>query len=54
MLAESAGELRNLRGTGHGKDARTPKPEPIYATLAVNAAATISLFLVQIYERNKH
>lgn len=48
-LVQSIGELRNLHGTGHGKDARTAASDPRYASLTVNAAATITLFLVQAH-----
>lgn len=46
-LAQCAAELRNESGTGHGKDARTPTPDPTTAALAVNSATTIVLFLFQ-------
>jgi hypothetical protein len=48
-LVQSAAELRNLHGTGHGKDARTALSSSKYATLAVNSAATIAMFLLQAY-----
>lgn len=52
-LASCIAELRNLHGTGHGKDLRTVTVEPRYAALAVNAAATLGLFLYQSYEKIK-
>lgn len=48
-LVLSTAELRNLRGTGHGKHGRTVASDSRYAALAVNAAATVTLFLVQAH-----
>jgi hypothetical protein len=50
-LASCIAELRNLHGTGHGKDVRIVTVEPRYAALTVNAAATLGLFLYQSYEK---
>ena len=50
-LTQSLAELRNLGGTGHGKiDCITL--ELMHATLAVNAASTIALFLYHSHEQN--
>ncbi len=48
-LVQSTAELRNLHGTGHGKHGRTAASDSRYASLAVNAAATVTLFLVQAH-----
>ena len=48
-LVQSTAELRNLHGTGHGKDGRTAASDSRYASLAVNGAATVTLFLVQVH-----
>ena len=59
MLGSMAGiiygvtEFRNAYGTGHGKEIKAIPPDPIYAALVVNAAATISLFFYQLYEKEK-
>jgi hypothetical protein len=50
-LARCLAELRNLHGTGHGKDIHTVTLEPRHAALAVNAATTIVLFLYQSDEK---
>lgn len=51
-LAGCLAELRNLHGTGHGKDMHAVTLEPRHAALAVNAATTIVLFLYQSNEKN--
>jgi len=51
-LARCLAELRNLHGTGHGKDIHAVTLEPRHAALAVNAATTIVLFLYQSNEKN--
>lgn len=50
QLAQGAAELRNLYGTGHGKEASTPSPLPHHAKLAVHAASTLSVFLFETLE----
>ncbi len=52
-LVQTAGELRNLHGTGHGKDGKKEPTPPEYAALAVNSASTIALFLYRLHERRK-
>jgi len=47
QLAQGAAELRNLYGTGHGKDALAPSPPPHHARLAVGAASTLVVFLFE-------
>lgn len=49
-LAQGAAHLRNLYGTGHGKDASTPSPAPHHARLAVGAASTFAVFLFDIHQ----
>lgn len=50
-LTQSIAELRNLHGTGHGKDAGKNILEQRYAVLAVNAATTLAFFLYQSHEK---
>jgi hypothetical protein len=50
QLAQGAAELRNLFGTGHGKDAATPPPLPHHARLAVGAASTLAVFLFEQHQ----
>lgn len=49
QLAQGAAELRNLYGTGHGKDAASPIPPPHHARLAVGAASTLVVFLFETH-----
>jgi hypothetical protein len=49
-LTQCIAELRNLYGTGHGKDVKTVIVKPKYAALVVNAATTLALFLYQSHE----
>ena len=44
-VSDSLAELRNLYGTGHGKDASTVGLEIRHARLAVGAATTLAVFL---------
>jgi len=48
-VAQGAAELRNIYGTGHGKDAATPPPPPHHARLAVGAASTLVVFLFETH-----
>lgn len=47
---QSLAELRNLYGTGHGKDGRTKGLAPRHAKLAVGAAATLVGFLFETHK----
>ena len=42
-------ELRNLYGTGHGRDGRFIGLKPRHAKLAVGAAATLGTFLLETH-----
>lgn len=44
-VSDGLAELRNLHGTGHGKDASTVGLEIRHARLAVGAATTLAVFL---------
>lgn len=50
-LTQCIAELRNLYGTGHGKGVSSINLEPRHATLAVNSATTLALFLYHSYEK---
>ena len=50
-ITQCIAELRNLYGTGHGKDADAVILELRHAALTVNAATTLALFLYQSYEK---
>ena len=49
QVANGAAELRNLFGTGHGKNADHPAPSPRLARLAVGAASTLVVFLFETH-----
>jgi hypothetical protein len=48
-IAQGIAELRNLYGTGHGKEAGAKGLGPRHAKLAVGAAATLAVFLVETH-----
>jgi len=50
QVASGAAELRNLYGTGHGKDAVQPSPPAHHARLAVGAASTLVVFLFETHQ----
>ena len=49
QIAQGMAELRNLYGTGHGRDGRFVGMQPRHARLAVGAAATLGMFLMETY-----
>jgi len=49
-VAQGLAELRNLYGTGHGKDGKRRGLSPRHARLAVGAAATLATFLLETHE----
>lgn len=49
QLAQGAAELRNLHGTGHGKDGSSQPLPPHHARLAVNAASALIVFLLETH-----
>ena len=49
QVAQGLAELRNLYGTGHGRDGRFVGIQPRHAKLAVGAATTLSLFLLETH-----
>jgi hypothetical protein len=49
-IADRMSELRNLYGTGHGKIAEFSGLEPRHARLAVGAATTLGLFLLETHQ----
>lgn len=48
-IGQGLAELRNLHGTGHGKVAKTKGLTPRHAKLAVGAASTLAVFLIETY-----
>ena len=53
QVSQGIAELRNLYGSGHGRDGRFKGIHPRHAKLAVGAAATLGTFLMETHlERN--
>jgi hypothetical protein len=52
-VAQGLNELRNLYGTGHGKEGGATGLTPRHARLAVGAAATLATFLFETHEERK-
>lgn len=48
-IAQGLGELRNLYGTGHGRSGRTRGLGARHARLAVGAASTLAMFLLETH-----
>lgn len=48
-ITNGIAELRNSYGTGHGKDAKAKGLGPRHAKLAVGAASTLAIFLVETH-----
>lgn len=49
-VAQAVSELRNLYGTGHGRDGLAQSLRPRHARLAVGAASTLAIFLLETHE----
>jgi len=49
-IAQGVAELRNPYGTGHGKPADTKGLQSRHAKLAVGAATTLAIFLVETHQ----
>ena len=49
QVSQGIAELRNLYGTGHGRDGRFISIQPRHAKLAVGAAATLGAFLMETH-----
>ena len=49
QVSQGIAELRNLYGTGHGRDGRFIGLKPRHARLAVGAAATLGIFLLETH-----
>ena len=52
-VSDGLAELRNLHGTGHGKAANTIGLKERHARLAVGAATSLAVFLVETHEATK-
>ena len=49
-IGQGLAELRNLYGTGHGKDGVTQPIKPRHAKLAIGAASTLARFLFETHK----
>ena len=49
QIPQGIAELRNLYGTGHGRDGRFVGIQPRHAKLVVGAAATLGMFLLETH-----
>jgi hypothetical protein len=52
-IGQGLAEIRNLYGSGHGKDGKTQAIKPRHAKLAVGAAATLATFLFETHKETK-
>jgi Abortive infection C-terminus len=52
-VAASLGELRNLYGSGHGRDGKWKGLGPRHARLAVGAGITVAEFIAETYLERK-
>jgi hypothetical protein len=52
-ISQGLAEIRNLYGSGHGKDGKTRAIKPRHAKLAVGAAATLVTFLFETHKETK-
>lgn len=53
QISQGIAELRNLYGTGHGKDGQFKGLSPRHARLAVGSATTLATFLFETHELRK-
>ena len=53
-VAQGVTELRNLYGSGHGRDGRWKGVKPRHARLTVGAAAALATFLVETHLEQKN
>lgn len=52
-MVNGLGTLRNRLGDAHGQGAKTVRPAPRHAELAVNLAGSVALFLVATFKEQK-
>lgn len=50
QISQGVAELRNLYGTGHGRDSRARGLPPRHARLAVTCSTTLATFLFETHE----
>ena len=49
-VVQGIGEIRNEYGSGHGKDGKFVGLQPRHAKLAVGAASTLAIYLLETHE----
>lgn len=52
-VVQGIGEIRNEYGSGHGKDGKFKGLQPRHAKLAVGAASTLAIYLLETHEIRK-
>ena len=52
-VVQGIGEVRNEYGSGHGKDGKFKGLQPRHAKLAVGAASTLAIYLLETHELRK-
>lgn len=52
-VVQAIGEIRNKYGSGHGKDGKFKGLQPRHAKLAVGAASTLAIYLLETHEIKK-
>jgi hypothetical protein len=52
-VVQGIGEVRNEYGSGHGKDVKFKGLQPRHAKLAVGAASTLAIYLLETHELKK-
>ncbi|MBB6326657.1 hypothetical protein FHS59_002285 [Algoriphagus iocasae] len=52
-VVQGIAEVRNEYGSGHGKDGNFRGLQPRHAKLAVGAASTLAVYLLETYELKK-
>jgi len=52
-VVQGIAEVRNEYGSGHGKDSQFKGLQPRHAKLAVGAASTLAIYLLETHEMRK-
>jgi hypothetical protein len=52
-VVQGIGEVRNEYGSGHGKDGKFKGLQPRHAKLAVGAASTLAIYLLETHDLKK-
>src|SRR5690606_8052807 len=52
-VVQGIGEVRNEKGSEHGKDEKFKELQPQHAKLAIGAASTLAIYLLETHELKK-